>query len=258
MYIPGKILHMEKLRRPPLNMNQVVGRQIRKVMGVTKAVGKGVQRGAEGFVDMVFEGAEIIKDGAADLGDMILDGADAIMDGAEGIKEKIVGDKKERHQNTYSSGLGASGSGAQDEQAVHEPVEIVALKDADQRSVRSAKKRSNSMGDVLDMKSARAQSTGDTRLRFAVDTVDPQVLSGIRRSGGEGCCCHGQVCVKKIVFGKGVSMAAEGSSSRGNARVVAVSEDWNVPDLRETYGLNQLVREMDMFQTLMKGGFFFR
>ncbi|KAJ3079562.1 hypothetical protein HDU99_010601, partial [Rhizoclosmatium hyalinum] len=219
MYIPGKILHMEKLRRPPLNMNQVVGRQIRKVMGVTKAVGKGVQRGAEGFVDMVFEGAEIIKDGAADLGDMILDGADAIMDGAEGIKEKIVGDKKERHQNTYSSGLGASGSGAQDEQAAHEPVEIVALKDADQRSVRSAKKRSNSMGDVLDMKSARAQSTGDTRLRFAVDTVDPQVLSGDSDEAAEkAAAAMDKSASKKIVFGKGVSMAAEGSSSRGERK----------------------------------------
>ncbi|KAJ3197750.1 hypothetical protein HDU82_001382 [Entophlyctis luteolus] len=87
MYIPGRILHMEKLRRPPLNMNQIMGRQINKVKEATKAVGNNIRAGAEGIVDFMYEGAEKIKGGVGEIGDFILDGAedikDAVLDGAD-------------------------------------------------------------------------------------------------------------------------------------------------------------------------------
>ncbi|KAJ3063839.1 hypothetical protein HDU98_000385 [Podochytrium sp. JEL0797] len=156
MYIPGKILHMEKLRRPPLNMNQVVGRQFAKVVGGAKAVGEGLKMGAEGLVDFVFEGAERIKDGVGEIGDMLLDGIDDVLDGAEGIKDKIVGEKQPRNAG------GPSG--------LHDEVVVVPLKDPDMPSspvadAPAVKKRAGSLGDLFELKSLKSRSSEDLRLR---------------------------------------------------------------------------------------------
>ncbi|KAJ3102402.1 hypothetical protein HDU97_000609 [Phlyctochytrium planicorne] len=97
MFVPGRILHMEKLRRPPLKPHQAIGGAIggalNKAMEVTTRAGEKIRDGAEGFKDRILDGADRILDGADTIKDRIMDGADnikeKIKDGAEGIKDGI-------------------------------------------------------------------------------------------------------------------------------------------------------------------------
>ncbi|KAI9357298.1 hypothetical protein DFJ73DRAFT_758306 [Zopfochytrium polystomum] len=73
MFVPGRILYIEKFRRPPLSLNEAIGGAIDLAKVRTKAVG-----------DKILDGAEKLKDGAGEIKDMLLDGA-------EGIKERLGG-----------------------------------------------------------------------------------------------------------------------------------------------------------------------
>ncbi|KAJ3014543.1 UNVERIFIED_CONTAM: hypothetical protein HDU68_000234 [Siphonaria sp. JEL0065] len=218
MYIPGKILHIEKLRRPPLNMNQIMGRQLKKVVGATKAVGTGLKVGAEGLVDLVFEGAEKITHGVEDIGDLILDGADFVRDGAEGIKDKIVPQKHGHQQGSRSNVAGRSSGLAATPGAQEEPV-LVPLNDAEDVSYvkpSPAKKRGTSLADLFDVKGSRSKGSEDARLSLAaVPTAksDDQPLSGESDDLAEQAA--NAMEKQKVSFVRGVSMA-EGTSSRGD------------------------------------------
>ncbi|KAI9343151.1 hypothetical protein BDR26DRAFT_894336 [Obelidium mucronatum] len=210
MYIPGKILHIEKLRRPPLNMNQMMGRQLKKVVGATKAVG-------EGLVDLVFEGAEKIKDGVEDIGDLILDGADFVRDGAEGIKDKIV-PPKSSHQSRGNGG-GPSGGNPS---GIQEDVVVVPLKDSEalsQITPSPVKRRAGSMGDLFETKSGKSKSSdnGKASANAAAPAIavnsDEQVAAGESDDLAEAAA--NAMEKGKVSFIRGVSMA-EGTSSRGD------------------------------------------
>ncbi|KAI8847620.1 hypothetical protein BC829DRAFT_490575 [Chytridium lagenaria] len=110
MFVPGRILHMEKLRRPPLKLNKAIGGVFNRAIEATSKAGEIIRDGAEGIKDRILDGAEEIKDrildgadnikgrikdGTEGIKDRILDGADnikgRIKEGTDGIKEKFVG-----------------------------------------------------------------------------------------------------------------------------------------------------------------------
>ncbi|KAJ3112483.1 hypothetical protein HK100_002317 [Physocladia obscura] len=160
MYIPGKILHIEKIRRPPLNMNQIMNRQFAKVKGATKVVGNNLRAGAEGIVDFVFEGAEKLKDGVGEIGDFILDGADDIkdimLDGAEGINKLVVG-KGARNGTTRDSAAAptavsatpAGGGGPSGINALSGDEAASPVNEAEYVAPKIIKYRTSSLADIL-------------------------------------------------------------------------------------------------------------
>ncbi|KAI8607694.1 hypothetical protein BC830DRAFT_91553, partial [Chytriomyces sp. MP71] len=170
MYLPGKILHIEKLRRPPLNLNQLLERQLKKVTGATKAVGKNLKAGAEGIVDLVFEGAEIVRDGVVEIVEFAEDVKDTIMDGADAVKDKIV--KPKRDDGT---------SGARDELEGADGGIRIPLKDADSAEEPEKRifKRRTSLGDIL---MSRTKSSGDPRLKEKA----AMEVRGVASGGEEG------------------------------------------------------------------------
>ncbi|KAJ3249798.1 hypothetical protein HDU77_007428 [Chytriomyces hyalinus] len=208
MYLPGKILHIEKLRRPPLNLQQLLNRQFAKVTGATKAVGKNLKAGAEGIVDLVFEGAEIMKEGVNEITEFAEDVKDIILDGADAVKDKIVGDKLHRPSG--------SNPGASNQSDMPESGGVVPLKDGESKS--GFKKRA-SLGDILML---RTKSTGDSRLKSElspvdVDAIEPQQLNS---EGGPMQKMAGQ----RVAFGKalstedGIKLGDDGDERKGRSR----------------------------------------
>ncbi|KAI9340688.1 hypothetical protein DFJ73DRAFT_554383 [Zopfochytrium polystomum] len=152
MFIPGRILYIEKFRRPPLGLNEAIGGAIDLAKVRTMAVGGKIMDGAEKIID----GAEGIKDrimdGAEGIKDRIMDGAegikDRIMDGAEGIKGRLGGGRARRDDDDRSS---------EEEDDVLSPSEAPG----------AIRKRTGSLGDVLRMtppKMSRSRSVGDILL----------------------------------------------------------------------------------------------
>ncbi|KAJ3328403.1 hypothetical protein HDU76_010021 [Blyttiomyces sp. JEL0837] len=149
MYVPGKILYIEKLRRPPLRLDQAIGGAIGgaidKAKETTKVVGEKILGGAEGIKDKILDGAEGIKDkildGAEGIREKLKDGAegfkDILKDGAEGIRE-VFSREKIRGEDGYTSASGDEGL--------------------------SPRRRAGSMGDILgpvDRSLARSRSMSD-------------------------------------------------------------------------------------------------
>ncbi|KAJ3231233.1 hypothetical protein HDU81_003926 [Chytriomyces hyalinus] len=207
MYLPGKILHIEKLRRPPLNFNQLLNRQFAKVTGATKAVGKNLKAGAEGIVDLVFEGAEIMKEGVNEITEFAEDVKDIILDGADAVKDKIVGDKMHR-----PSGSNPGGSNESD---AHEDAGVVPLKDGEAPSKPGFKKRA-SLGDILML---RTKSTGDSRLKSELSPVDADAIE----QNGEGIPMQ-KLASQRVAFGKasstedGIKLGDDGDERKGRSR----------------------------------------
>ncbi|KAJ3212323.1 hypothetical protein HDU67_003894 [Dinochytrium kinnereticum] len=121
MFVPGRILHMEKFRRPPLGLNQAIGGALNRAMVATTKAGEFILDGAEGIKDRILDGAEGIKDrildGADNIKDRIIDGAEGIKDrfkeGTEGIKDRIkegtgkfAGGHHEGHEGPSTSAPG--------------------------------------------------------------------------------------------------------------------------------------------------------
>ncbi|KAJ3192765.1 hypothetical protein HK101_006001 [Irineochytrium annulatum] len=121
MFVPGRILHIEKFRRPPIRLNQAIGGAITKAKEAGGRLKDGAGEikdrlldGAEGIKDRVIEGAERIFDGAEGIADRIKDGADGIKerlkDGVDGVKGKVL--HRERAGFTTTTGVLSGGSGS--------------------------------------------------------------------------------------------------------------------------------------------------
>ncbi|KAJ3241129.1 hypothetical protein HDU81_001916 [Chytriomyces hyalinus] len=199
MYLPGKILHIEKLRRPPLNFNQLLNRQLAKVTGATKAVGKNLKAGAEGIVDLVFEGAEIMKEGVNEITEFAEDVKDIILDGADAVKDKIVGDKLNRP--SASNPAVANNQSEMPEGAGG----VVPLKDGESVTPsKSGFKKRSSLGDILML---RTKSSGDPRLKAELSPVDPDAieLQPVNNGVEGGGIPMQKSTAQKVAFGKALS-----------------------------------------------------
>ncbi|KAI8844567.1 hypothetical protein BJ741DRAFT_588754 [Chytriomyces cf. hyalinus JEL632] len=220
MYLPGKILHIEKLRRPPLNFNQLLNRQLAKVTGATKAVGKNLKAGAEGIVDLVFEGAEIMKEGVNEITEFAEDVKDIILDGADAVKDKIVGEKLHRPS--------ASNPAVSNQSDMPEGVGgVVPLKDGESVTPnKSGFKKRASLGDILMM---RTKSTGDPRLKAELSPVDPDAieLQQVNNAVEGGGIPMQKSTAQKVAFGNALStevpngllrLGEDGDERKGRSR----------------------------------------
>ncbi|KAJ3340458.1 hypothetical protein HDU83_007083 [Entophlyctis luteolus] len=166
-------------KRPPLNMNQIMGRQINKVKEATKAVGNNIRAGAEGIVDFMYEGAEKIKDGVGEIGDFILDGAedikDAVLDGADKLlvnTSRVIGGP----------------SGASDPTADEENAD--APQDFEFFGRKPSRRRGGSLGNIL---------TANLRAKDDMDDMSPKSVENVSPVDADG-----QSPTREAKPGKGV------------------------------------------------------
>jgi hypothetical protein len=145
-FVPGKILHIEKIRRPQLNLKDFAIDAARGARDAVKAAG-------EKLKDNIIDGAEKIIDGAEGIKEKIIDGAEGI---SEGIKRVVT--------NKPRSG------------SVATPMEPLRDHDAErERNRQQVALRSKSVGDL------RLSSGGSSRNYYAGYESDDGGLSMKRR-----------------------------------------------------------------------------
>ncbi|KAJ3415740.1 E3 ubiquitin-protein ligase rbbp6 [Chytridiales sp. JEL 0842] len=196
VFPPGKILHIEKIRRPPLNLKEVAIDAARGARDAVKAAG-------EKLKDTIIDGAEGVKD-------IIIDGAEGIKeklkDGAEGISEgirKVVHKPRANSVSelsidtaSLSDGNGASSSSNGNKLRSQSVGDLKAAKDqyesdegggySHRRKKRPSERRSSSVaGSILNFKSA-AKNESEIDLERGADTTDDEAPSKRRKSSYRG------------------------------------------------------------------------
>ncbi|KAJ1553613.1 hypothetical protein HK405_007422 [Cladochytrium tenue] len=196
MFVPGRILFIEKFRRPPLRLNEAIGGALDLAKEKTKAVGERILDGAEklkdgagGIKDKIMDGAEGIKDkimdGAGGFRDIIVDGAERILDGAEGFKERLKDGGKGRRGGGAADGESNSSQSDDDDDGVSPAYRRPRTGSSGDLRMRTRRHsaRPRSMAD-LRLGATAAPSDGDTidsplggprrpRAATAVDQIDP-------------------------------------------------------------------------------------